>query len=89
MNMNTPDQYLYEKKQMAQACRLILNLKNLNEDMPYLHFKMKTLQSVLSVITPGCYLASMDLKGANYSVTIHPDHTMFIKFIWKNQLFQF
>ena len=26
------------------SCRLILNLKNLNEDMPYRHFKMETLQ---------------------------------------------
>ena len=45
------------------SCRLILNLKNLNEDISYIHFKMETLQSVLSLITPGCYLASLDLLG--------------------------
>ena len=28
------------------SCRLILNLKYLNEDMPFIHFKMETLQSV-------------------------------------------
>ena len=68
------------------SCRLMLNLKNLNEDIPYMHFKMETLQSVLSLITPGCYLASLDLKGACYSVPIHTDYTKFLKFIWKNQL---
>ena len=63
------------------SCKFVLNLKNLNKDMPYIHFKMETLQSVLSLITPGCYLASLDLKDAYYSVPIHPDHTKFLKFI--------
>ena len=58
-------------------------------DIPYIHFKMETLQSVLSPITPGCYLASLDLKDAYYSVPIHPDYTKFLKFIWKNQLYKF
>ena len=65
------------------SCRLILNLKNLNEAMPYIHFKMETLQSFLSLITPGCYLASLSLKDASYFVLILPDHTKFLKFIWK------
>ena len=50
---------------------------------------METLHAVLSFITPRCYLASLDLKHANYSVPIHPDHTKFLKFIWKNQLYKF
>ena len=50
---------------------------------------METLRLVLSLITPGCYLASLNLKDAYYSVPIHPDHTKFLKFIWKNQLCKF
>ena len=50
---------------------------------------METLQSILSLITPGCYFASRDLKDAYYSVPIHPDHTMFLTFIWKNKLYKF
>ena len=57
--------------------------------MPYIHFKMESLQSVLPLITPGCYLASSSLKDAYYSVPIHPDHTKSLKFIWKNQLYKF
>ena len=49
---------------------------------------MGTLRSVLSLITPGCYLASLDLKDAYYSVPIHSDHTKLLKFIWKNQLYK-
>ena len=50
---------------------------------------METLQSVLSLVTPGCYLALVALKDAYYSVPIYPDHTKFLKFIWKNQLYKF
>ena len=50
---------------------------------------METLQSVLLPITPGCYLTSLDLQNAYYSVPIHPDYTRFLKFIWKNQLYKF
>ena len=31
---------------------------------------METFQSVLSLITPGCYWASMDLKDASYSIPV-------------------
>ena len=57
--------------------------------MSYIHFKMETFRSVLSLITPGCYLASLDLKDAYYTVPINSDHTKFLKFIWKNQLYKF
>ena len=69
--------------------RFILNLKNLNNDMPYIYFKMETLSSVLNLITPGCYLASIDLKDAYYSVPIHTDYTKYLDFFWKGQLYKF
>ena len=31
---------------------------------------METFQSVLSLITPGCYWASLDLKDSSYSVPV-------------------
>ena len=48
--------------------RLILNLKNLNEYVAYHHFKMDNIQTVLKLIRPGCFMASVDLKDAYYSV---------------------
>ena len=50
--------------------RLILNPKDLNEDVPCIHFKRQTLQLVLLLITPGCYFASLDLKYVYYSVPL-------------------
>ena len=50
---------------------------------------METLQSVLSLIISGCYVTSLDLKHAYYSLPIRPDHTKILKFILKNQLYKF
>ena len=55
--------------------------------MPYVHFKKGNFSSVSNFITPGCYLASIDLKDAYYSVPIHTDYTKHLKFSWKGQLY--
>ena len=47
---------------------MILNLKDLNGYIPYLHFKMDSIKTVLQNVTPGCFMASLDLKSAYYSV---------------------
>lgn len=69
--------------------RLILNLKNLNEHVEYQHFKMDTLQSAVRLMTPNCYMASVDLRDAYYSVPIHREHQKYLRFRWQGKLFQF
>ncbi|CAB4011286.1 Hypothetical predicted protein [Paramuricea clavata] len=41
--------------------RLILNLKELNTNVEYHHFKMETLQLAVALMRPGCHMASIDL----------------------------
>ena len=43
--------------------RLILNLKKLNEYMPYVHFRIDTIRSILSHVTPSCFMSKIDIKG--------------------------
>ena len=50
--------------------RIILNLKSFNKCIPYQHFKMDTLKTVLNLIEKDCFLASLDLKYAYYSVPV-------------------
>ena len=50
--------------------RLILNLKSLNKDMEYHHFKMETLQTAITLMHPQCWFASIDLKDAYLSVNV-------------------
>lgn len=69
--------------------RLILNLKQLNESVEYHHFKMENLKNAITLMTPNCFMASIDLKDAYYSVSVSESHRKYLRFIWKNQLFQF
>ena len=69
--------------------RIILNLKQLNEHVEYLHFKMDNIKVVLANITKGCYMASLDLKHAYHSVKIHDDFQKYMKFEWAGSLYQF
>ena len=38
---------------------------------------MQTLQTILTLIQPNCYMATIDLKGAYYSVKLNDDDTLF------------
>ena len=50
------------------SVRIILNLKALNKKVEYHHFKMETLNHAIQLMTKNCYMASIDLKDACYSV---------------------
>ena len=52
--------------------RLILNLREFNEIVEYHHFKMDSLVSVLRLMEPNCFMASIDIKDAYYSFAIKP-----------------
>ena len=69
--------------------RMILNLKKLNENMPYIHFKMETIRSILTLVTPNCFMAKVDIKDAYYSVPILPEHQKHLKFYFRGKLYQF
>lgn len=69
--------------------RLILNLKQLNEAVEYHHFKMENLKNAISLMTPNCFMASIDLMDAYYSVSVNKNHRKYLRFVWKHQLFQF
>ena len=40
--------------------------------------------SALALMRPPCYMASIDLTHAYYSVPIHCEHQKFLKFVWIN-----
>lgn len=71
------------------GCRLILNLKETNTYLDKVHFKMETLQSILNLIRPDCYMASIDLKDAYYSVKMDKNHQKYLKFQYNGKLYHF
>ena len=69
--------------------RLILNLKNLNKDVVKHRFKMETFHSILNLVQKDCFMSSIDLKSAYYSVPIADDHSKFLKFTFKGVTYKF
>ena len=68
---------------------MILNLKHLNEYVKYHHFKMESLQSAIHLMTEGCYMASIDLKDAYYSIPVALEHRKFLQFLWGPNVYQY
>ena len=50
--------------------RMILYLKSMNRYEVYHHFKMDTIWTAVTMMTPGCFMHPIDLKDAYYSVSI-------------------
>ena len=69
--------------------KMIWNLKKLNENMSYIHFKLETIKSILALVTPNCYMAKVDIKNTYYSVPILPEHQNYLKLYLGGKLYQF
>ena len=59
----------------------MINLKSLKKYLEYKHFKIQTLQNILALIKPNCYVATIGLKDDNYSVKIDGDDTLLLRFL--------
>ena len=62
--------------------RVKFNLKAVNASVTYYHFKMDTLETAIRLMTPGCFMTSIDLKDAYYSVPMAVEHQKYLKFVW-------
>ena len=71
------------------AFRMIFNLKPLNKFVDYHHFKMDSFRTALKLIRPGCFMASVDLKDAYYSIHIVEEDRKVLMFQWKGKCYQF
>jgi hypothetical protein len=69
--------------------RLILNLKRLNEFVVYHHFKMDSVHTAVHLMKQNCFMASIDLQDAYYSVPVSEAYQKYLKFAWKGNLYQF
>ena len=69
--------------------RPILNLKRFNNFVRVLSFRMETLRTIISVVRPGMWLASVDLKDAYLHVPMREVHHRYLRFAWRGQAYQF
>lgn len=87
-----PDQllssiFLRQKKDGSQ--RVILNLKNLNQTIEKIHFKMDTLKNAVSLMKKDCFFASVDLKDAYFSIRIAHKFRKYFRFQFHGKTFEF
>jgi len=70
--------------------RIILNLKSFNQSfIDKVHFKMETLQSVITNMRKDCYFGSVDIEDAFYSIPLHNDDKKYFRFYFEGIKYQF
>ena len=50
---------------------------------------MESFSSIVNMVKPNCFMASVDLKDAYYSVPIALEHQKYLKFSWNGKLYKF
>ena len=66
----------------------MINLKNLNAFIPYLHFKMEGLHLLKDMLKEKDYMCKIDLKDGYFCVPLHRKHRKYILFCWEGQLYE-
>ena len=79
--------FLREKKNGSFG--IILNLKEFNRFIVYHHFKMDNIESCILLMKPMCFVASIDLSDAYFSVPVDISHQKYLKSLWRGKLYQF
>lgn len=99
LGMNVLEKVSYDKNQFLSPIftrpkkdgeyRMILNLKELNQYIEYHHFKMDSFETALKLVRKDCYMASVDLRHAYYSVCVSKEERKLLRFIWKGQIYEY
>jgi len=80
--LNYRNLFLVPKKDGGQ--RPVINLKGLNQFLPYEHFKMEGLHCLRDILQHGDYMCKLDLKDAYFSVSLDQESRS-----WQGNLFEF
>ena len=78
---------IFTRAKKYGSFRLILNLKCLTTHVQYHHFKMDSLNTVLEMVKSSCFMASIDLKDAYYSVPNATVDQKYLKVLWRGKLY--
>ena len=79
--------FLVPKKGGGQ--RPVVNLKPLNQFLPYEHFKMEGIHMVRDLLRKGDFMIKIDLKDAYFTVPLCQEHQKFVRFNWEGTLYEF
>ena len=69
--------------------RPVINLKHLNQIIPYQHFKMEGLFRLREMLQKDDFICKLDMKDAFFSVPLHQSSRKYIRFLWSGSLYEF
>ena len=52
------------------------------------NLKMDSLHTIIKLVTKNCFMASIDLKDAYYSIPVRPADRKFVRFKWEDENFE-
>ena len=81
--------YFARPKKTPGKWRPIVSLKYTNSFICYQKFRMCTAAEVKRWIQPGCYLASVDLTDAYFTIPLHQDGWRFTRFRWRGVTYEY
>ncbi|XP_078544267.1 uncharacterized protein LOC144829009 [Lissotriton helveticus] len=76
-------------RKTLEKWRPIFDLSKLNPYLISLSFRMVSPQDIFKLISPGDFMATLDLEDAYFHVPIHPAHRRFLRFTVAKSHFQF
>ena len=69
--------------------RPVINLKELNKNIPYQHFKMEGLHYLKLMLQQGDYMFKLEMKDAYFSVPLNKISREKVRFQWSGKLYEF
>lgn len=69
--------------------RFILNLKSFNRFVETSHFKMEDYRTATKLMSPNCYMASVDLKDAYFLINMHESSKKYLRFKFEQHTYEF
>ena len=69
--------------------RPVINLKHLNNFIPYQHFKMEGLNLLQNMFQKGNYMCKVDLKDTYFCVPLKKESRKYVQFQWEETLYEF
>lgn len=88
----TTDQFLssfFLREKPSGGVRFILNLKALNRFIQPPHFKLEDWRTVVQLMLPESWMATIDLEDAYLLVPVDRSHRKYLRFQWRGATYQF
>ena len=80
---------LFAVHKKGGGLRPVINLKPLNQFIPYEHFKMESIFNAKGSFNKGYYMVEIDLKDEYLTVPIGEDHQKCIRFMRRELILEF